>query len=91
MFLKKRKLKLLFEYDGVQYDGGGGGGAYSRTTGGAYVQAYKLVANLMLGRECTAIMKCIWLVFVVIGMVSAYKFDCSEQESRFYIEQKLMR
>jgi hypothetical protein len=33
-FLKKVKLKLLFEYDGVQYEGGGG--AYSRTTGGAY-------------------------------------------------------
>jgi hypothetical protein len=68
-----------------------GGGWSVQSYNGWSVQAYKLVENLVLGRECTAIMKRIWLVFVVIGMVSAYKFDCSEQESRFYIEQKLMR
>ena len=48
MFLKKEKLNY---YLSMMVYKKTGGGAYSRTTGRWSVQAYKVVANLVSGRE----------------------------------------
>jgi hypothetical protein len=36
-------------------------------------------------------MNLLWILFLLMGVAAGFNFDCSEEESKYYLEQKLQR